>query len=52
MYREGYDYYVLKCMDFELEPVSFYTYIKQLSSDQLHAFNEYAEQKRAVDLEN
>ncbi|MEK9198191.1 transcriptional regulator [Ureibacillus sp. 179-F W5.1 NHS] len=42
VYREGYDYYVSKCMDFGLEPINFYYYVLQLSEEQLLAFNEQA----------
>lgn len=42
IYKEGYDYYVSKCLDFGLEPINFYYYIKKLSQDQLDAFNEQA----------
>lgn len=42
VYREGYDYYVSKCMDFGLEPINFYYYVLQLSEEQLDAFNEQA----------
>ena len=39
-YRDGYDYYVMRCMNFEIEPISFYYFVKQLSMEQLDAFNE------------
>lgn len=45
-YREGYDYYVMKCMDFELEPINFYYYVQQLSQEQLETFNEQAKQMK------
>ena len=42
MYREGYDYYVLKCLDFGLEPINYYYFVQQLSDEQLDAINEQA----------
>ena len=42
MYRQGYEVYVEKCEQFGLEPVNFRMYVMQLSTDQLHAFNEQA----------
>ncbi|RHW37541.1 transcriptional regulator [Lysinibacillus yapensis] len=41
-YREGYEYYVAKCMDFGLEPINFYYYVLHLSREQLDAYNEQA----------
>ena len=46
MYREGYDYYLTKCLDFELEPISYYFFVQQLSHEQLDAFNEQAKQMK------
>lgn len=46
IYREGYDYYVAKCMDFGLEPINFYYYVLQLSQEQLDAFNEQAKKMK------
>lgn len=46
IYREGYDYYVAKCIDFGLEPINFYYYVLQLSQEQLDAFNEQAKKMK------
>lgn len=43
-YREGYNYYVEKCMDYGLEPINIYYYVLQLSHEQLDAYNEQAKQ--------
>lgn len=45
-YRDGYDYYVMRCMDFELEPINFYYFVQQLSQEQLEVFNEQAKQMK------
>ncbi|MBD8025066.1 transcriptional regulator [Ureibacillus sp. Re31] len=50
IYREGYDYYVAKCMDFGLEPINFYYYVLQLSQEQLDAFNEQAKKMKGSAL--
>lgn len=42
-YKDGYDYYVLKCEEFGVEPINYYYYILNLSQQQLDAFNERAE---------
>ncbi|HWL24068.1 MAG TPA: transcriptional regulator [Ureibacillus sp.] len=41
-YKEGYDYYVLKCEEFGIEPINFYYYVLSLSPQQLDAYNEQA----------
>lgn len=46
MYQEGYEYYVSKCEQFGLEPINFYTFVQQLSQEQLDAFNEHANQTK------
>lgn len=45
-YREGYDYYVMSCLNFELEPISLYYFVQQLSQEQLDAFNEQSKQMK------
>lgn len=45
-YREGYEYYVSKCLDFGLEPINFYYYVQQLSEEQLEAFNQQAQEMK------
>ncbi|BDH61613.1 hypothetical protein MTP04_17430 [Lysinibacillus sp. PLM2] len=42
MYREGYDYYVNKCLEFDIEPINFYYYISHLTKEQLDHFNKQA----------
>ncbi|WP_368730906.1 transcriptional regulator [Ureibacillus chungkukjangi] len=42
IYQEGYDYYVMRCEDFGLEPINFYYFVKQLSQEQLNSYNEQA----------
>ena len=42
MYQDGYDYYVMRCEAFGLEPINFYFFVKQLSQEQLDLFNEQA----------
>lgn len=42
-YQEGYDYYVLKCKEFGIEPINLYHYLKSLSEEQLAAFNDRAD---------
>lgn len=46
IYQEGYNYYVSKCEQFGLDPINFYSFIQQLSLEQLDAFNEQASQEK------
>ena len=42
MYQEGYEMYVRKCEQFNLQPINIRLYVKQLSNEQLSAYNEKA----------
>ncbi|MCP1144699.1 transcriptional regulator [Lysinibacillus endophyticus] len=46
IYREGYEYYVSKCLDFGLEPINFYYYVQQLSEEQLDQYNQQAQEMK------
>ena len=48
IYREGYEYYLRKCMDFGLEPINFYYFVQQLSKDQLEQMNEQAKMMKEM----
>lgn len=41
-YRDGFDFYLVKCEQFDLEPINFYYYVNQLSQEQLEYYNEAA----------
>lgn len=41
-YREGYEYYVKMCIQYDLEPINFNYYILNLTQEQLDAYNEQA----------
>lgn len=45
MYQQGYEVYVKKCEQFGLDPVNFRYYVMQLSAEQLHAYNTYANEQ-------
>jgi len=46
LYREGYEYYVLKCLEFELDPIDFAYFVEKLSREQLEVFNVKAKQMK------
>lgn len=45
-YQDGYEYYVMKCEQFGLEPINFSNFIEQLSQEQLDQFNEHAKKMK------
>lgn len=44
MYEEGYNYYVAQCEQYGMQPLSLRYFVKQLTEEQLKAYNEYAKQ--------
>lgn len=40
-FKEGYQTYCQACESYGLESMNYYLYIKQLTEEQLYAFNEY-----------
>ena len=47
-YCEGYDFYLKKCEQFELEPINFYYYGNQLSQDKLEYYNTNAHEGKLL----
>ncbi|MFY3792049.1 transcriptional regulator [Ureibacillus sp. MALMAid1270] len=43
IYKMGYDYYVLKCVEFGVDPINFYYYCSLLSKEQLDHYNQQAQ---------
>lgn len=40
-FMEGYEKYCEACENYGLESMNFYLYVKQLTEEQLYAFNEH-----------
>lgn len=41
-YFEGYQTYCKACESFGLQSMSYYLYVKHLTEEQLHAYNQYS----------
>ncbi|MEX3622526.1 transcriptional regulator [Viridibacillus arvi] len=41
MYREGYETYCLACENYGMESMNFYLFVKNLTVEQLNAFNQH-----------
>ena len=46
--REGYEIYLTKCMDYGLEPINFYHFVRKLSKEQLEKLNEQAKRMKGL----
>ena len=42
IYEEGYTHYVAQCEVYGLQPLSLYYFVRQLSKEQLEAYNKCA----------
>lgn len=48
MYREGYRIYCEACEQYGLQSMNFHLYVKNLTEEQLHAYNTHKKCKVAV----
>jgi len=48
MYREGYQIYCEACEQHGLQSMNFYLYVKNLTEEQLNAYNEHRKCEVAV----
>lgn len=46
-YIEGYEIYCEACESYGMESMNYYLYVKQLTEEQLHAFNDYKKEKQS-----